>query len=148
MRVRWPVMVFVLGLVALVILNIPAPMTQPLRVATREFLAPYQTGITRLLRSIGDFFGSLRHWKEIQAERDRLAGEIALLNNEIHRLELQTRENAELRRALDYTRQPRMPLIAAEVIAREDSGGWWHTVRLNRGSSRGVSAGGTVSSSA
>ena len=141
MKARGLIVAIVIGALLLLVLNLPLAVTRPVRVGARELLGPYQSGITRFLQGTRNFAGVVKNWRKIAAERESLAGEVALLNNEIHRLELHVRENTELRRMLDYAREQRRPMAAAEVIARDDSGGWWRTIRLNRGSNHGLTPG-------
>lgn len=144
MKARSLIIAIVIGALLLLVLNLPLAVTRPVRIGAREMLAPYQSGITRFIRGVRDFFAVVGSWRTVVAERERLAGEVALLNNEIHRLELHARENTELRQWLEYAREQRRPMVAADIIAREDSGGWWRTIRLNRGSSHGLAPGQAV----
>lgn len=144
MKARGLIIAIVIGALLLLVLNLPLALTRPIRIGAREMLAPYQSGITRLMQGARDFVGVLGNWRSIAGERDSLKGEIALLNNEINRLELQARENTELRQWLEYAREQRRPMVVADVIARDDSGGWWRTIRLNQGSSRRLAPGQAV----
>lgn len=138
MRGKRYFVIIALVAVFLVVLNLPDTVTRPLRTSAREVLSPYQAGITHFLQEIGSFFKTIKNSREWAATCYRQEGEIALLKREIRLLEVMGRENADLRRLLDFSRRSRDPLIAAEVIAREDSGGWWQTIRLNKGSGNGI----------
>lgn len=66
-----------------------------------------------------------------------MSAELIHLRNEARDLRLLENENIELRRQLDFVRRTPRKLIPCEVIARDISG-WWHTIRLNRGSGDGL----------
>jgi rod shape-determining protein MreC len=133
--------VVILIVVFLVVLNLPPAMTRPLRTASRELLTPSQTALFRFQQSIRFWWAGWVHAGQLARENARLQGELTLLRNELEKSDRASRENRELRDLLELREKARAPLVAAEVIAREDGGGWWQTVRINRGANHQIRPG-------
>ncbi len=138
MRGKGYLTVISLIVVFLVVLNLPLAVTRPLRTAARELLTPSQTALIRFSQSFRFWWEGWMGAGRLARENDRLKGEVVLLRGELERSEQARRENAELRRLLDLKEAARVPMVAAEVIAREDGGGWWQTIRINRGSNHQI----------
>lgn len=141
MRGKGYLTVVSLSVIFLVVLNLPPAVTHPLRTVARELLTPSQTGLVRFRQSISDWWMGWTSASQLTRENARLQGEVALLRNEAEKGEQARRESAELRDLLRLREQSRSPLVAAEVIARADGGGWWQTLRINRGSSHRIRPG-------
>jgi rod shape-determining protein MreC len=133
--------VVILIVVFLVVLNLPLAVTGPLRMAARELLTPSQTVLVRFHQSFHFWWEGWVGAGQLARENDRLRGEMALLRGELEKADRANRENVELRDLLGLKQQARVPLVAAEVIAREDGGGWWQTVRINRGDNHRIRPG-------
>lgn len=131
----------VLIAILVIALNPSSALTRPIRTGVRELMLPYQTWITRALRGSGDVLGALTRAKRLAAENDGLQNENKLLRFRVHRLERMGAEYTNLLAQLQIRRRSIYPLEAAEVIAREDSGGWWRTVRINKGRAEGIAPG-------
>lgn len=114
-----------LGAVLLVVFNLPESAARGTKSAVRELLAPYQSALA--------LAGNWRARAD-SPPSDRDASRVAGLQ----RLETLERENDELRRLLGLARRQTPPVFACEVIARDGEAGWWHSVRLNRGSRDGI----------
>jgi rod shape-determining protein MreC len=129
----------VLGTILLLILNLPDPVAQRLKGALREGLAPLQGLVTGMTRDTVETSRAIRGLKGLAAQNQELSAELVRLGNEVVHLQSLERENAKLRSQLGFFRRSRPNLVPSEVIARDISG-WWHTIRLNKGSEDGVSS--------
>lgn len=141
MRGKGYLTVVSLIVVFLVVLNLPLAVTRPLRSAARELLTPSQTALVRFSQSLRFWWDGWIGAGQLARENTRLKGEVALLRGELEKCDRASRENGELRDLLGLREQARAPLVAAEVIAREDGGGWWQTVRINRGANHRIRPG-------
>lgn len=66
--------------------------------------------------------------------RRELEQQVSALRIEVADLARLEQENERLRRDLEFVRQQRLKLMAAEVVGRDDITGWWKTVTIDRGS--------------
>jgi rod shape-determining protein MreC len=132
---------FVFWLVALlivVVLNLPLPATLAVRAGLQDGVTPFQNSmslVTHYLRSMFSVFG---HANRVALEKQELEVEIAELQSRLLQLEQFESENRMLRRQLGFSVLSPRKLLLSEVIARGDITGWWHTLRLNKGSENGV----------
>lgn len=127
--------------VLLVVLNLPLAVTRPLRTAARELLTPSQTALVRFNQSLQFWWKGWIGAGQLGRENERLRGELSLLKGELEKGRQAGLENEELRKLLGLREQARWPLVIAEVIAREDGGGWWQTIRINRGATHRIRPG-------
>lgn len=139
MRERSVVVWVVLAAVLLAVLNLPASVSQRVKSVLREGLAPLQQAVTGVTRKLSETGRAIRGIGDMADENRLMAAELVYLRNEVRDLKPLEEENLELRRQLEFTRRSPRKLIACEVIARDISG-WWHTIRLNRGTGDGVVA--------
>lgn len=141
MRGKGYLTIVILIVIFLVVLNLDPAVTRPFGTAARELLTPSQTALVRFSQSIRFWWGGWVGAGRLARENVQLQGELALLRGELDKGDRAIRENAELRALLDLRERTRAPLVAAEVIAREDGGGWWQTVRINRGANQRIHSG-------
>ncbi len=134
---RYVVGVAVLVAVA-VLFNLPPSPAARVKAEVRDSLAPFQnlfTAVERQLRGMAWYVAGA--WQAPGTERD-LRFQIATLRQELWRLRELESENRHLRQLAGFKQQHPERLLVAEVTARGDTSGWWHTVRLNRGTADGV----------
>lgn len=140
---------FVFWLIALlivVVLNLPLPATLAVRAGLRDGVAPFQNSMSVAIHRLRELSALLARSASVLQERRDLQIEVARLRNRIQRLEQFEAENQELRRQLGFSLLSPRRLLLCEVVARGDMSGWWHTLRLNKGSSDGVEVGMAVMS--
>jgi len=126
---------FVFFLMALGILfSLPEEQTNVLSGSIRDVFSFQQSALRRVA---GWFRAVLSDKYELSLENRRLRTQNAKLQNEIRRSRPLQEENQELRALLKLKADSERPLLAAELIVR-DVNGWWHMVRINKGSEDGV----------
>ncbi len=135
---------FVFWLIALlivVVLNLPMTATLAVRAGLRDNTAPFQNGMSFVIRRVRGLFSRVGHTSEMLLEKRKLQVEIAELRSRLQRLEQFKTENETLRRQLGFSVLSPHRLLLCEVVARGDMSGWWQTLRLSKGSDDGVSVG-------
>lgn len=138
----------VLVVAALVFMRVTVPENvrpMPLESGLRGVIAPVQSGFTWLGRQASNLF-SLPVSMYVAGKRNQvLEAEVASLESQIIQLNEFKLENERLTALLDYKQvmATAYDLIAASVIGR-DSGNWFGTITLNRGSNDGIKENMTV----
>jgi rod shape-determining protein MreC len=100
-------------------------------------IAPMQEAVSKVIRPIGDFFGTLAELGSIRAERDRLLDELSELRaREITDTAL-AQDLAELQALFDLREGLNLPMTGARVIASGVSNFEW-TVTIDKGSNDGL----------
>jgi len=127
----------VLGILLLVLLNLPTGLSRNIKAMVREGLAPLQGLVSGTSHKALETLESVRGIGGLVAENQQMAGELVRLRNEVNHLKSLETENISLRQQLRFTQDSSRHLIPAEVIARDISG-WWHTLRVGSGSADGV----------
>ena len=105
-----------------------------------EVVAPVQEGANRALKPFRDLFGWFGDTLDAKDERDKIEAERDQLRQQVARLQVAERENAELRDMVDYARGSGLDAyepVAARVYSRSNSS-WYSTIEINKGSSDGV----------
>ncbi len=108
-----------------------------------EVLAPIGEGANRALKPFRDLFGWFGDTLDAKSERDRLKAERDALRREVAELELQRRDNEQLRQLLEFNTGigiDRYQPVKARVITRSPNV-WYSTFQINQGSSEGLRAG-------
>lgn len=139
-RERSIIIWLVLGAALVMVLNLPAPVSDRGKAAIREFLAPLQGVVTRITQGSRQWFDAVRSLGELAVANQHMQEELTRLRSEIRYLEGLEQENADLRAQLNFMQRPGRDLIPAEIIGR-DITGWWQTVRIGKGIGHGVEAG-------
>ncbi|CAA9469862.1 MAG: Rod shape-determining protein MreC [uncultured Solirubrobacteraceae bacterium] len=106
-------------------------------------LSPIQEGASRALKPARDLFGWFGDTLDAKSERDRLKAERDALRQEVAELEVQRRDNEQLRELLEFNTGvgiDRYQPVKARVITRSPSL-WYSTFQINQGSSEGLRAG-------
>jgi rod shape-determining protein MreC len=111
----------------------------PVEKALRELLAPLQSGVTTVARSLSNVTDSILSYKEIQEENKLLKEKVRKLTIENSHLEEFRQENVRLNLLLDFKRQyeERWEMEPAHVIAR-DYDNWNSTIIIDKGSNHGI----------
>jgi rod shape-determining protein MreC len=105
-----------------------------------EVVAPVQEGANRALKPFRDLFGWFGDTLDAKDERDKLEAERDSLRQQVARLQIAERENAELRDMVDYAKGSGIDAyepVAARVYSRSNST-WYSTIEINKGSSDGL----------
>jgi len=125
------------GAILLLVFVLPASLSTAGKGAVRDAVALPQRGVAAIWLRLREAGAALRGIGGT-AERNReLAYESVRLRSELNRLREVDAENRRLRRTLDFRRHHPNELTACEVIARDVSG-WWHVVRIDKGSVDGI----------
>lgn len=135
---------FVFGVIALlivVVLNLPLPATRAVRAGLRDNVASFQNSMALVLHRTRDLIAVFTRTARVLDEKRALEAEVARLRSRERRLGRLEEENAALRRQLGFSVRSPRKLLLCEVVARSDMSGWWHTLRLNKGSRAGVAEG-------
>jgi len=135
---------FVFWLVAVlivVVLNLPLPATLAVRAGMQSGVAPFQNSMSLVTHYLHSMFSVFGRANKVALEKRDLETEIAGLQSRLLQLEQFEDENRMLRRQLGFSILSPRKLLLSEVIARGDITGWWHTLRLNKGSNAGVEEG-------
>ena len=128
----------VLALLVLILLNLPTRGARRVRGAVRDLLYPFETTLVTSLHRASTIVGTIGEKARLVAENERLAQALAEREFRIHELEQIRLENEELRHQLGFAILSPRRLLLAEVTARGDLGGWWQTIRINKGHRDGV----------
>ncbi|MBT9171785.1 MAG: Cell shape-determining protein MreC [Syntrophomonadaceae bacterium] len=100
-------------------------------------MAPVQEGFQSVTRSAEVVWATVRNYRYLLEENERLKRQLAAAYTLETRLAELCLENLRLRRMLEFQERAEHELLPAEVIAREASG-WFQTVTINRGAAHGV----------
>ncbi len=123
---------------ALVLLNLPLPLSMWLRAAARDNAAPFHSGFRALLQHGALAAATLRDGRRHAREADRLREELANAQAKAADLAALKDENRELRQALGFQRRSAHRLVMCRVVSRGGMGGWWQTLRLDKGRAHGI----------
>jgi rod shape-determining protein MreC len=137
MRERGIVTWVVLAAVLLALLNLPGPASRRTKAVLRDAVAPVQGLATRSWRKLVEAVRTVRGFGGLVRDHQAMSAELLHLRNRVQELRALEWENQELRRQLDYGRIADRRLVPCEVIAR-DMTGWWHTLRVNKGTEHGI----------
>jgi len=127
-----------LALLVLILLNLPMRGAQRVRGAVRDLLYPLEYALAHGYRQTSSLITAAGQKARLVAENERLARELAEREFRILELEQIRLENEALRQQLGFAILAPRTLLLAEVTARGDLGGWWQTVRINKGYRDGV----------
>ena len=95
--------------------------------------APLQRAYAFVTGKVGDFFGYFEDVKLLKTENERLNQRISELEQQILDIDKLTKENKELRDALDFKDQyEEYDFLGASIIAK-DPGNWFDVFTVNRG---------------
>lgn len=100
-------------------------------------LSPISRSGDAVKSSLGNLGKDLMTLDQLQAEYNRAVAENRRLRAENNGLRDLQRENDHLREVLGYRERSSFRLVPATVIGH-DSGAWWSTVKINKGSRDGI----------
>lgn len=102
--------------------------------------APVQRAFTFMTGKVNDFFGYFQDIKATQDKNEELLQRISELERQILDVDRLTKENKELRDALNFKNQyEEYDFIGSSIIAK-DPGNWFDVFTINRGSKDGLLA--------
>ncbi|MDR0994543.1 MAG: rod shape-determining protein MreC [Verrucomicrobiota bacterium] len=140
---RW-IALCAIGLVVLVMMNLPDAASSRVKGVVRDGVSPLQGVLRGGVRELREIFRYIRGIGDLALENRALSEEIVYLRGEMRMTHDLERENQLLREQLGFVERPMSRhLIPCEVIGR-DSTGWWATIRLNKGKTSGVADGRAV----
>jgi rod shape-determining protein MreC len=131
-------LIAVILLAILLLLNLPLPAALRVKGGMRDNLRPYRNVMSFVLRGARLLGGALADANVAREERRQLLEEVSTLRYKLHRMAALERENDELRRQLGFAARAKHKLVLCEVVSRGGSTGWWHSIRLNKGSEDGI----------
>lgn len=106
----------------------------------RDAFAPVQRVSDRLFAPVGDLFGGIIHYGDLESENDRLRREIADIRGGLYRADDADRERRALLDQLDLPTQEDIPRVDARVVSTNPSN-FAFTVEIDKGTSSGVAIG-------
>jgi rod shape-determining protein MreC len=127
----------VLGLVLMVMFNLPGSFSGGVKATLREGLAPLQQVFSVFSFRVKEAVTILRGLGGAVRENREMAAELVRLRGQVRNLQAVESENIELRTQLNFVRRTERELIPCEVIGRDISG-WWQTIRLWNGTVEGI----------
>lgn len=130
--------VWVVILAAVVLLNLPLPVSMRFKEASRDNIAPFQNGMSLVIERGREWVRFLVGARQAVRQKETLLVEIAELRARIRGLRDAGHENTRLRRQLGFAARAERNLIPCRVVLRGDMSGWWQTVRVNKGRSHGI----------
>jgi rod shape-determining protein MreC len=100
--------------------------------------SPLQRAFTFISDKVGQFFGYFEDVNTTKAKNEELLQRISELEQQILDIEKLTKENKELRDALNFKNQyEEYDFIGSSIIAK-DPGNWFDVFTINRGSKDGI----------
>jgi len=107
----------------------------------QQALAPIETGASRALKPMRDFFGWVGDTFDAKSKNEKLRGEVEQLRSKLAEAQTAERDASQLRGLIGLRRQAGYPQgtqpVAARVIARSPTV-WYSTIRIDKGTSDGV----------
>jgi rod shape-determining protein MreC len=125
------------GALLIVAIALPTPLSLRGKGAVRNALAPAQRGTANLGQRFNEALSAIRGIGGNAEEIIRLQRELIYVQAELGKLRKVEQENLRLQRNLNYRQHSPRHLIACNVISRNISG-WWHSVRIGKGSKQGI----------
>lgn len=104
----------------------------------RDLVYPFETSAVTGRQRVSKWLSAAGNKHRLLQENERLARALAECEFRMQELKQIRRENDALRRQLGFAILSPRPLLLAEVTARGELGGWWQTIRINKGHRDGV----------
>jgi rod shape-determining protein MreC len=117
------------------------------RGAAKSALAPVEEAMTSAARQFDNLMSVFGDVSSLRSENARLRAADAELRRQVVELNTATKENAALRKALDFERASGHKMVAAEVIGLGPDG-FSQTIEVDRGTADGVQPGMVVATGA
>lgn len=115
--------------------------TNPVTDRIADAIIPMQTGLNELGGTIADKLENLRTLWGAQEENRLLKEELAVLRSENSRLQEEHYELERLRTLLDLVDEYSQYTMTAARIIHKDSGNWYHSFLIDKGSTDGIQVG-------
>lgn len=110
----------------------------PLNTIAGYVFIPMQKGINQVGTYLSDKADNLKSLKEVMAENEELQATVDQLTSELNTIKLEQYELDNLRELLELDQQyPSYEKVAANVIGK-DSGNWFSTFTIDKGSNDGI----------
>jgi rod shape-determining protein MreC len=107
----------------------------------QEALAPVESGASRALKPVRDFFGWADDTLDAKGENEELRNEVERLRSELSQARTAQRDASQLRGLVGLQREPGFPAgtepVTARVIARAPTV-WYSSVKIDKGRDDGV----------
>ena len=115
--------------------------TGPVNNILAKAIIPMQTGLNEVGSSLAGQLENLRTLQNAQQENELLREELALLRSENSRLQEQTYELDRLRDLLELEDTYSQYTMTAARVIQKDSGNWFHSFLIDKGSEDGIQVG-------
>ncbi len=125
-------------LVIIVLVSIPIAVELRLRAVARDSAVSSQTVLTHMDERVRAVLAFLFRARKAVEEHDLMLDELARARHELRHHKTLEQENRLLRRMMGFRESSPHGLLLGRVVARGGTGGWWQSVRINRGSEDGV----------
>ncbi|HMP71714.1 MAG TPA: rod shape-determining protein MreC [Kiritimatiellia bacterium] len=126
-----------MGVVVLVLLNVPDPVGSSIRGGFREALSPLQVALANAWERVSEQVQGVQRMPTLAVEVARLQVDIEQLQTQLALYSRLERENEELAGALAFARRAPYEVIPVRIIARSRDG-WWQTLTVDKGTDHGV----------
>lgn len=125
--------------VAIVFVSYRFPnLLHPVRNGIEYVIIPMQKGINVVGRSISNRFDMFENYKDLQAENERLKGQVEALTMQNQQIIQEKYELDGLRELYELdVKYPDYKKVAARIIARE-SNGWYNVFTIDKGTDDGI----------
>ncbi len=133
--------VSILLCVIAVILNLPLPVSMQVKNIGQNTISPFLNVMSYVIYRVKDSFSIILNLKQLQDQNLLILEENVNLRGQLSRYEYIEIENERLRELLSLQKLSTHKLILCEVVARDDSYGWWRTIVLNKGVAGGLRLG-------
>lgn len=137
LRNRKIVYAAIVGFLLIVAFVLPPLITRKAKGVVRSSVAPVQRGSSGLGRRLSEAGAAIRGIGGMAEKKRELEIELLHAQAELGKLRDVEAENIRMRRAFDFYRKSAYQMIPCEVIGRDISG-WWKSVRIGKGSEKGV----------
>lgn len=117
------------------------------RGVAKSVLAPLESTMTQVAGSVDRVTAVLGDVSSLRAENQRLKAADEALRRQVVELDAAAKENATLRKALDFERSFGHKMVAAQVVGRGPDG-FSRTLQIDRGTADGVQPGMIVTTGA
>jgi rod shape-determining protein MreC len=128
----------------LLLVFVPLPtLTLKGKGAVRGAMAPAERGTSSLWKRLSEASAAIRGMGGAAEKVRELSHDNVRLQAEVRRLSYAENDNKRLREAFAFSQEQSFAMIPADVVSRNISG-WWNTVRIGKGSRKGIEAGRAV----
>lgn len=123
----------------LLLFCLPDGCTVRMKGLFKDAASPVQNGLVKTVHGLKEGLDAFRGLGGMLEENRRLSEEVIRLQAELVKREKLEQANLDLKRQLGFFNAQKNRMIPCQVTARSISG-WWQSVRLDKGSDKGVEA--------